>query len=89
MLGNGLTNLAIFRYHNLRLSCTIGNLYALLDLVLVVLVARLDRAAAWSLTPYLAYRLYAVWWGYAIAELNPSPAAASAAGATRGRIWRA
>jgi tryptophan-rich sensory protein len=73
MLGNGLSNLTIFRYRNLQLSSQIGNLYAVLDLLLVSLVLRLDGIAAWTLAPYLAYRVYAVWWGHAVAKLNVSP----------------
>ena len=72
MLGNGLSNLVIFRARNLRLSGMIGDAYALLDILLVLVVARIDAVAAWALTPYLAYRVYAVWWGHVLAELNPS-----------------
>ena len=72
MLGNALSNLVIFRARNLRLSAMIGDAYALLDLALVVVVARIDAVAAWALAPYLVYRVYAVWWGHALAELNPS-----------------
>lgn len=72
MLGNALSNLVIFRARNLRLSGKIGDAYALLDILLVLGVARIDAVAAWALAPYLAYRVYAVWWGHALAELNPS-----------------
>jgi tryptophan-rich sensory protein len=72
MLGNGLSNLVIFRRRNLRLSRTIGNLFAVLDSVLLLVVSRLDAVAAWVLVPYLAYRAYAVWWGSELARLNPS-----------------
>jgi hypothetical protein len=56
----------------LRLSRTIGNAFALLDLLLVFLIARLDGPATRALVPYLMYRVYAVWWGNAVAKLNPS-----------------
>ena len=72
MLGNSLSNLVIFRARNLRLSGMIGDACALLDILLVLVVARIDAVAAWALTPYLAYRVYAVWWGHVLAELNPS-----------------
>jgi tryptophan-rich sensory protein len=71
MFGNGLSNLVIFRRRDLRLSRTIGNLYALLDILLLFLVSRLDAVTAWVLVPYLVYRAYAVWWGDALARLNP------------------
>jgi tryptophan-rich sensory protein len=72
MLGNALSNLVIFRARNLRLSGMIGDAYALLDILLVLVVTRIDSLAAWALAPYLAYRVYAVWWGHMLAELNPS-----------------
>lgn len=72
MLGNALSNLVIFRARNLRLSGNIGDAYALLDILLVLVVTRIDTLAAWALAPYLAYRVYAVWWGHMLAELNPS-----------------
>ena len=73
MLGNALANLVIFRVHNLRRSRSIGDLYAVLDVLLVFLVARLDVPSAWALSPYVAYRAYAVWWGHALATLNRLP----------------
>jgi tryptophan-rich sensory protein len=72
MLGNALSNFVIFRARNLRRSCAIGDLYALLDVLLVFLLVRLDVVSAWAVSPYLAYRVYAVWWGHAVAELNSS-----------------
>lgn len=71
MLGNALSNLVIFRYRNLQLSRAIGDCYVLLDVLLVFIVAHLDTISAWALGPYLAYRVYAVWWGHALARLNP------------------
>jgi tryptophan-rich sensory protein len=72
MLGNALSNLVIVRARNLRLSGMSGDAYALLDIVLVLVGARIDAVAAWALAPYLAYRVYAVWWGHAVAEVKPS-----------------
>ena len=65
MLANGLTNYVIFRARNLRLSFVIGSLAPIFDTMLFVLLLVLDRIAALSLIPYLVYRVYGVWWGYA------------------------
>ena len=73
MLGNGLTNYVIFRARDLRASFVIGALFPVADLALFFLLIRLDSAAALSLVPYLIYRVYAVWWGYAIWRSNPQP----------------
>jgi tryptophan-rich sensory protein len=70
MLINALTNYVIFRARNLWLSFLIGNLFPLMDAALFVCLLQLDEAAAWSLIPYLLYRLYAVWWGYGLWKLN-------------------
>ena len=70
MVVNALTNYVIFRARNLRLSFIIGNLFPIMDVTLFILLIRLDRAAAWSLIPYLLYRIYAVWWGYALWKIN-------------------
>ena len=72
MFANGLTNLVIFRARNLYVSYVIGCVFAGLDVLLAVLVLRLDNVAALTLVPYLAYRVYAVWWGRAMALLNPT-----------------
>ena len=42
----------------------------IVDVVLFICVVQLDRMAAWSLVPYLLYRVYAVWWGYGLWKLN-------------------
>ena len=70
MLGNALANLVIFRARNLYLSYVIGCIFAGLDLLLVALVLPLDLVAAATLAPYFIYRIYAVWWGRALAKLN-------------------
>lgn len=70
MVVNALTNYVIFRARNLRLSFIIGNLFPLMDVTLFVCLLRLDRAAAWTLIPYLLYRIYALWWGYGLWKLN-------------------
>jgi tryptophan-rich sensory protein len=72
MLANALTNYVIFRARNLRLSYIIGNIFPIMDISLFICLIRLDTIAALSLIPYLLYRIYAVWWGYALWKLNPS-----------------
>lgn len=70
MVVNALTNYVIFRARNLHLSFIIGNLFPLLDLTLFACLLQLDSIAALSLVPYLIYRIYAVWWGYALWKAN-------------------
>ena len=70
MIANALTNYIIFRARNLRLSFIIGNMFPVMDIALFSCLIQLDRIAAWSLIPYLLYRIYAVWWGYAIWKMN-------------------
>jgi tryptophan-rich sensory protein len=67
---NALTNYIIFRARNLRLSFIVGALFPILDIALFICLIQLDKVAAWSLTPYLLYRIYAVWWGYGLWKLN-------------------
>ena len=71
MIGNALSNLVIFRARNLRLSYVVGCVFAGLDVVLLICVSQIDFIAALTLVPYLAYRVYAVWWGRALVRLNP------------------
>ena len=70
MVGNALSNLVIFRARNLHLSDMIGRVFGGLDVILAISLVRLDTVAARVLLPYLVYRIYAVWWGRALAELN-------------------
>lgn len=70
LLLNAVTNYVIFRARKLWLSFLIGALFPILDTVLFICLLRLDRVAAWLLIPYLAYRVYAVWWGYGVWKLN-------------------
>lgn len=70
MVVNALTNYVIFRARNLLLSFIIGNLFPIIDVTLFILLMRLERLTAWSLIPYLLYRIYAVWWGYSLWKLN-------------------
>ena len=70
MVVNALSNYVIFRERNLYLSFVIGCLFPIMDVTLLLCLIQLDPIAAWSLVPYLIYRIYAVWWGYALWKLN-------------------
>lgn len=70
MIINAIANYIIFRAENLRLSFLVGTLFPFMDVALLVCIAQLDKLAAWSLTPYLLYRIYAVWWGYKVWRMN-------------------
>lgn len=70
MIANGLSNYVIFRARNLYLSFIIGCLFPVMDITLLICLTQLDAIAAWSLMPYLIYRVYAVWWGYALWKAN-------------------
>jgi len=70
MVVNAQVNYVIFRARNLRLSFVIGNLFPLMDVSLFVCLLLLDKAAAWTLVPYLLYRIYALWWGYGLWKVN-------------------
>jgi tryptophan-rich sensory protein len=70
MIVNALTNYVIFRARNLRLSFIVGSLFPAMDITLLLCLIQLDSLAAWSLVPYSIYRVYAVWWGYALWKLN-------------------
>lgn len=72
MTANAATNYVIFRARNLRASFIIGTLFLLIDVTLFLSFLSLEKVAAWSLLPYLLYRIYAVWWGYALWKLNRS-----------------
>ncbi len=71
MIVNALTNYVIFRARDLRTAFFIGALFPLLDFALLVLMLRLDSTAAIFLAPYLIYRIYAVYWGFALWKANP------------------
>ncbi len=70
MIINALTNYIIFRAQNLRLSFVVGAFFPLMDVGLFLCLLRLDVIAAWSLIPYLVYRIYGVWWGYRLWKAN-------------------
>ena len=66
MTANALWNYLFFRARKLLLAVVAGSLAPLFDATLFICLIQLDRVAAWSLVPYLIYRVYAVWWGYAL-----------------------
>ena len=70
MIVNALANYVIFRAKNLHLNFIIGALFPLMDVMLLICLVQLDTLAAWSLIPYLLYRIYAVWWCYGLWKLN-------------------
>ena len=70
MVVNGLSNYVIFRARNLYLSFVIGAVFPVMDVTLFALLMALDRSAALAMIPYLLYRVYAVFWGYALWRLN-------------------
>jgi len=74
MTVNGLTNYVIFRARNLYLSFVIGAVFPILDLTLFALLMTLDHTAALVMIPYLLYRVYAVFWGYALWKANQTDA---------------
>lgn len=70
MIVNALANYVIFRAKNLHLNFILCAFFPLLDVTLFVCLFLLDRWGAWSLVPYLLYRIYSVWWCYAIWKTN-------------------
>ena len=70
MVVNGLWNLLFFRVRNLYAAFVTGSAAPLLDVPLMLLLWRADRMAAFVLIPYLVYRVYAMWWGYALWKEN-------------------
>jgi tryptophan-rich sensory protein len=70
MVVNALTNYVIFRARDLRLSFIVTCIFPFMDVALFVCMVWLDGLAAWSLIPYLLYRVYSLWWGYGLWKLN-------------------
>jgi benzodiazapine receptor len=70
MIANALWNLIFFRWKNLFAAFVTGSIAPVLDAALFLCLIRLDALAAWALVPYLIYRVYAVWWGYALWRAN-------------------
>ena len=70
MVANALWNYVFFRARKLFIAFVTGSAAPIFDAALFICVVGLDRVAAWSLVPYLLYRVYAVYWGYALWTLN-------------------
>lgn len=70
MVANALWNYVFFRAQKLFVVFVTGSTAPLFDAALFICLLRLDTMAAWSLVPYLLYRAYAVYWGYALWKLN-------------------
>ena len=71
MMGlNALWNYVFFRAQSLLVSFIVASLFPLLDVILLILLVQLDRAATWALIPYLIYRVYGVWWAYGFWKAN-------------------
>lgn len=70
MIVNALTNYVIFRARNITLSFVITCIFPFMDVALFISLLRLDQPAAFSLIPYLLYRVYSLWWGYGLWKLN-------------------
>ena len=68
---NALTNYVIFRARDLHRSFLIGAFFPILDVALFAILLQIDSPAALSLIPYLLYRVYGVYWGYALWKANP------------------
>ena len=70
MAANALWNYVFFRARKLFPAFIAGSVAPVFDAAFFVCVLSLDRVAAWVLIPYLIYRVYAIWWGYKLWELN-------------------
>lgn len=70
MLINALWNYVFFRARKLALSLAATGFAPLLDVALLICLSQLDKAAAWSLVPYLIYRIYSLWWSYSLWKMN-------------------
>lgn len=70
MAANALWNYVFFRARKLFLAFVAGSAAPVFDAALFICLVQLDRVAAWSLVPYLLYRVYAVYWGHALWKLN-------------------
>ena len=71
MMINAVTNYVIFRARDLKRAFVIGAIFPFFDVLLLALLLQLDATAAIVLIPYLMYRIYAVYWGYALWKANP------------------
>jgi tryptophan-rich sensory protein len=70
MAANAFWNYVFFRRRDLFYSFVIGVLYSLGAVALFVCLYQFDFLAAYALTPYLLYQIYAFYWGYGLLKLN-------------------
>lgn len=73
MAANALWNYVFFRARKLFPAFMAGSIAPVFDTALFICLVRLDSVAAWSLVPYLLYRVYVVYWGYGLWKLNSDP----------------
>lgn len=72
MFINAFWNYFFFRTRSLFHAYLLGLPYGAIAVSLfLLLLLRVDRAAAWCLLPYIIYLCYANVWGYRIWKLNP------------------
>ena len=71
MFINALWNYFFFRTRNLFHAYLLGFPYGAIAIsLLLLLLLRVDRVAAWCLFPYILYLFYGSIWGYRIWKLN-------------------
>jgi len=70
LTANASWNFVFFRARKLFLAFVTGSVAPIFDAALWLSLFALDRAVAWAFVPYLLYRIYAVYWGYALWKLN-------------------
>jgi len=70
MTANAVWNYVFFRARNLFVAFVSGSAAPVFDAALFICLLGLDRVAALFLVPYLLYRVYAVYWGYAVWKVN-------------------
>jgi translocator protein len=75
MAANALWNYVFFRARKLFLAFVAGSAAPIFDAALFICLVQIDNVAASSLAPYLLYRIYAVYWGYALWKVNKGSSA--------------
>lgn len=70
MAANAFWNYIFFRLQNLYLSFVASIPYSLIAVALFACLIQFDKVAAWSLSPYLLYQIYALRWGYGLWKSN-------------------
>jgi benzodiazapine receptor len=67
---NALWNYLFFRARRLFISLAAAAFAPVMDIALLICLARFDRPAMWALIPYLLYRVYSLWWIYGLWQVN-------------------